>query len=359
MRIFDQYMARRFTQPFLFGLGIFSLLIFLGDLFDKMPKLIKSSASLWVIVQWLWLDVPYWAIRVIPMATLLATLYAVTSFIRSGEWIAMQASGLEPRRILRPLLMMSAIVTGLSFAAQETILPACYSRAEHLWRDQIHPEWEWDTYQDVMLVAGPGLFLTAAKFTVKDGKIVWPVLDYYRNGRIAQQVVAKEAQWDGAAHRWVFMDAVTRQFKPDGVGIEETRSSRLVTEIETPPKELVPRSKDPDSMSLAETLKYLRQVRMLGGSSREAWTAFYAKIAYPFSNLILCALGVPIALKLRRSSKVLSFGAALALSFLYLWVMEMGRALGVAGRLPEPIGAWMANVLFGGAAYWAQRRVEF
>jgi len=358
VRIFDRYMAKRFLQPFLFGLGIFALLIFLGDLFDKMPRLLKSSASIWVIVQWLWLDVPYWAIRVIPMATLLATLYAVTSFLRSGEWIAVQASGFEPRKFLRPLLLMAAAVTAFSFAAQETILPACYSRAQKLWRDQIHPEWEWDKYENVMLVAGPGLFLTAGTFLVKDGRIVWPVLDYYQDGRISKQIVAKEANWDGGAGRWVFVEAVERDFKVGETAAEEKRFDRLVSDMQNPPRTLVPRSKNPDEMSLAETLKYLRQVRTFGGSSREAWTAFYAKIAYPFSNLILCALGVPIALKLRRSSKALSFGAALALSFLYLWVMEMGRALGVAGRLPEPVGAWMANILFGGVAYWAQRHVE-
>lgn len=351
-------MAKRFLQPFLFGLGVFSLLIFLGDLFDKMPRLLKSPASLWTIIQWLWLDVPYWAIRVIPMATLLATLSAVTGFIRSGEWIAVQASGIEPRRFMRPLLLMAALVAAFSFVAQETILPACFSRAQRLWREKIHPEWEWDRYQDVLLVPGPGLFLTVGVFTVKDGRMLWPILDYYQEGRIAKQIVAKEARWDAVAGRWVFFDAVERDFKLGETGAEEKRFDRLLSDMESPPKALVPRSKDPDTMSLVETLKYLRQVRTLGGSSHEAWTAFYAKLAYPFSNLILCALGIPIALKLRKSNKALSFGAALALSFLYLWFMEMGKDLGAAGRIPEPIGAWMANVVFGGAALWAQRHLE-
>src|SRR5258708_264937 len=81
VKIFDRYMARRFLKPFFFGLGVFALLIFLGDLFDKMPQLLKSQASLWVILQYLWLEVPYWAVEIIPMATLLATLFAVTGFI--------------------------------------------------------------------------------------------------------------------------------------------------------------------------------------------------------------------------------------------------------------------------------------
>ena len=97
MKIFTLYMARKFFKPFLFGLGLFALLIFLGDMFDKMNYLFKTKASLWVVFQYLWLEVPYWTIRVIPMATLLATLVAITGFVQSGEWIAAQASGFKTR----------------------------------------------------------------------------------------------------------------------------------------------------------------------------------------------------------------------------------------------------------------------
>lgn len=358
IKIFDRYIVLRFIKPFVFGVGVFSLLIFLADCFDKMPQLLRSPAPLWVIMEWLWLDVPYWTVRIIPMATLLATLFAVTGFVRSGEWIAVQASGFEPKLFLRPMLMMAIVVTMMSFIAQETILPICYRRAQFLWRDQIHPEWEWDKYQDVMLVAGPGLFITAQVFFVKKGQMVWPVLDYYREGRIERQIVAKEADWDSDADRWIFLRGTERSFRADETVQEEKEFVRSVSDLDSPPKALIPRNKNPDEMSLVETLKYLRRVRILGGSSREAWTALYSKIAYPFSNLILCALGIPLALKLRRSSKIFSFGAALVLSFFYLWVMEMGRALGVTGRVPALIGAWTANIVFGALAYWAHRHSE-
>ena len=42
---------------------------FLGDTFDKMNYIAKSKAPLGIILECLWLGVPYWAIRVIPMAT--------------------------------------------------------------------------------------------------------------------------------------------------------------------------------------------------------------------------------------------------------------------------------------------------
>ena len=81
-----------------------------------------------------------------------------------------------------------------------------------------------------------------------------------------------------------------------------------------------------------------------------------AKVAYPFTNLIICALGIPIALRLRKSSRVVAFCAALGLSFLFLWMMEIGRTLGVSGRLPPLAAAWLANAGFGALSVFLIRR---
>ena len=357
MKIFHRYMARRFLQPFLFGLGMFALLIFLGDVFDKMPKLLKSHAPFGVILQYLWLEVPYWTIRVIPMATLVATLVAVTTFVASGEWAAVQAAGFETRAFLRPLIVMALCIMMGSFIVQETALPWCYARAQTLWRDRIHPEWEWDKYPDVILTGGEGQFITARMFFPKEGRMERPVMDYYVDGTIQRQLDAQEAVWDASAKRWVFRKGVERVF-PHGIDHRETPFASLPSDLGTPPLTLVPRNRNPDEMSLLETWRYLRQVRFLGASPREAATAIHMKLAYPFANLIVCLLGIPIALRLRRSNRAVSIGLALAVSFLYLWFLEMGKTLGNAGRLPPALAAWLPNILFLSLSGWLHRKAH-
>ena len=44
------------------------------------------------------------------------------------------------------------------------------------------------------------------------------------------------------------------------------------------------------------------------------------------------------------------------ISFSYLWFMEVGRAMGVAGTLPAWAAAWSADALFGAAAVVLIRR---
>ncbi len=354
MRIYTRYMVGRFVKPFAFGLGLFAVLIFLGDTFDKMNPIMRSHASLLTILECLWLGVPYWAVRVIPMATLLATLVAIGGFVQSGEWLAAQSCGIETKRFWIPVLGCALAVSVLAFAAQETVMPAAWARSRRLWREKVHPEWEWTKYQNVALLGGADQFIQAWLFLPKEGKLERPILETMGDRGVERQLDAKYAFWDPARGLWVFHEGVEREFASSGV--VETPFQAKVSDLDASPLDLVPRATNSDELTMREALAYSRRVGRFGGSPREYEVAAMAKLAYPFTNLIICALGIPIALRLRKSSRVVSFCAALALSFVFLWMMEVGRTLGVSGRLPPLAAAWMANAGFGALALFLIRR---
>ncbi|MBI3299754.1 MAG: LptF/LptG family permease [Elusimicrobia bacterium] len=346
MRIFTRYVGRAFLGPFLFGLGVFALLAFLGDLFDKMGRLATSAASIPVILQYLALQLPYWAVRIVPMATLLASLFAVSSFVSSGELTAVQAAGVEGRSFFVPLIWAAALVAGLAFAAQESVLPACFARSQMLWRERIHPVWEWDRYHDAVLVPGADRLVSATLFVVKDGTLERPVLDDFSVGRLRREVDAEKARWDPAKGLWVFEKGVSRAFDARG-GLESERTfESWDSDLRSSPRQLAPTTKSAEEMSLKETLAEIRRYEDRGRSTRPLWTAFHQKLAYPFTNVVLCALGLPIALRLRRAPRAVSFAAALTVGFVYLWFLEMGWHLGKSGRLPPAVAAWSPNLVF-------------
>ncbi len=348
MTIFTRHMLGRFFKPFLFGLGLFAVLIFLGDTFDKMNYIVKSKAPLGIIFECLWLGVPYWAIRVIPMATLMATLVAMSGFVQSGEWLATQACGLETRRFWLPILYGSLAVALAAFAAQETVMPIAWARSQRLWHERVHPEWEWSRYSDVVFAVGETHFVQAKLFVPAAGKLERPILDRLDGADVSEQLDAAWAVWDPAARRWVFHKGVERTFGPEGA-VEKSFDAK-VSDLDAPPMELIPRPRSPDEMTLREVLSYARRVGRFGGSPREYLVAAQSKLAYPFANVVVCAIGIPIALRLRRSSRVVSFCVALGVSFAYLWLMEVGRALGVGGDLSPWAGAWAANMGFAALA---------
>ncbi len=355
VKIFTRYVGKAFFGPFLFGLGVFALLAFLGDLFDKMGRIATSAASAAVIAEYMGLQLPYWMVRIVPMATLLATLFAVTAFVRSGELTAVQAAGYEGRRFFRPLYGAAALVALAAFIAQETLLPACFSRSQTLWRERIHPVWEWDRYHDPVLVPSQDRLISTTLFTVKEGTMDRPVMDDFSAGRLVREIDAEKARWDGARGLWTFERGVERGFDGAGGLASERPFEAWDSDLRAPPRSLAPTTKTAEEMSLAETLAEIRRWEERGRSTRPLWTAFHQKLAYPFTNIVLCALGLPIALRLRRAPKTFAFAAALSVGFVYLWFLEMGWHLGKSGRLPAPAAAWGPNLAFAALAYALHR----
>lgn len=357
MKIFTKYMTEKFLGPFLFGLGTFALLVFLGDLFDKMNKLTTSLASPGVIMEYLLLQVPYWTIRIVPVATLLAALFTVTGFVSSGEFVAVQAAGFSARRMFRPLLWMSVLIGVCSFAAQETILPASFSRSQDLWRYEIHPER--GAHRDAIYVVGRDRILTASQFLTQEGRLERVVMDDYTSRGLRRQLDARMAHWDPKKGLWRFEDGVERSFDAEtGEVASEVSFESMDSDLTTPPKRLKPRKQKIDTMSIFQLRKHIERLKRLGRPTHRARTGMHAKFAYPFTNLILCALGIGVALRMRHVGRPFVFASALIVSFFYIWLIEVGWHLGKAGRLSPIFASWIANVCFGSLSVWLYRGID-
>ena len=350
-------MASKFLGPFFFGLGVFALLVFMGDLFDKMHKIATSPAPPGVIVEYLLLQVPYWTVRIVPMATLLAALFAVSGFVRSGEFVAVQAAGFDVGRFFRPLLWMASGIALCSFIAQETILPASFARSQFLWNFEIHPDQ--GAHQDAIYVLSPDRILTAGQFMADRGRLERVVLDDYSSRGLREQLDAVRARWSPERGLWIFENGIRRSFDPKtGALAKEIPFEFYDSDLKTDPKLLKPRKHSPDTMSYMEMKEYVAELKSIGQPTHRALTGMYAKIAYPFTNLILCALGIAVALRMREASRPLVFAAALAVSFFYIWLIELGWYLGKAGRIPPLPAVWIANICFGSLAFWLYRRTD-
>ena len=127
------------------------------------------------------------------------------------------------------------------------------------------------------------------------------------------QLDAREAVWNADSGRWDFFSGVERTFAKGSV--RETAFTKMESDLTVPPRSLIPRTRNPDEMSSRETRAYAERMAHLGVSARELRVAAYTKVAYPFTNIVICALGTPVALRLRRAGKVSALFAALLVSF--------------------------------------------
>src|ERR1700704_6657927 len=103
MRLFDRYIVRNFSQPFVYCvLGFLSIwLIF--DISDNSSTIFDERAPFMLVAKFYWTQIPQVLVILLPVALLLALLFALGRMSRANEIVSMLTAGIGLIRVLTPL----------------------------------------------------------------------------------------------------------------------------------------------------------------------------------------------------------------------------------------------------------------
>jgi lipopolysaccharide export system permease protein len=100
VRLLSRYLLRQLAAPFLFGLGALTSLMLLSQIAKKFGALVGKGLPWRVIGEVFALSLPFIIAMTLPMAVLLAVLYAFSHLAADNEITAMRASGISVYQIL-------------------------------------------------------------------------------------------------------------------------------------------------------------------------------------------------------------------------------------------------------------------
>ena len=163
--------------------------------------------------------------------------------------------------------------------------------------------------------------------------------------------------WIDSLSIWQIHQPVVRTFS-NGV---ETRQvlTRIDTALTILPRDLARTERDVESMTIPAAARYIRDIKRSGaGGLGRTQVGYYAKFAWPFANLILVLIGMPLAAIRRRGGQAMQIGIGLFVAFLYLTVQKITEPLGYTGVLPPSVAVWLPHVLFLAAAVFLLVRVR-
>src|SRR4030095_11934515 len=115
MRILDRYVMRQVLMPFALGLLVFTFLFIIPELMRYAESYISKGAPTLVIIRLVIALVPMALGLTIPMSLLLGLLVTFRRLVTDREFVAMQACGVSPMRLMRPvgvLAVAGCIATG-------------------------------------------------------------------------------------------------------------------------------------------------------------------------------------------------------------------------------------------------------
>ena len=127
MKIISKYLLREHVGPFLFAATALTSLMLLQYIARRFGDLVGKGLGWQVITEFFVLSLPFTIAMTMPMAVLVAVLYAFSRLASENEITALKAGGVSMRRLLIPVLIAA---TGLAFVMlgfNDQVLP----RANH------------------------------------------------------------------------------------------------------------------------------------------------------------------------------------------------------------------------------------
>lgn len=346
MKILYRYIFIRFWAPFFGGLGIFVAMILFASLIDKLNVFIKSDENVFVFLKYIVLQIPYFAVQSIPIATLLAVLFSLRTFISRGEWKAGLAGGFNPISMLVPVLFCSFVVVIFHSVVQEIVVPPFYKYSAHLYREKFEQraDRKKTVRSNISFTVGNDSFISARIFDLKHRIMENVILDIYENEKLSLEVHADKAYWDDGIKRWVFTHGILRKYtdkKPVSENFKDWRS-----DISIEPKNLVLDTLIPEGISLKNLSKRIKRLKIIGASVVNEKILYYSKISWCLSNLVMAMIGIVFIFLIPQTGKLLNFGFALFFGFFFWAVMLFGESLGRAEIISPVIAGFGPLVLF-------------
>lgn len=369
--IMDRYLASELLPTFLFGVGAFSSIgVTIDSVFDLVRKIVESGLPIGVALKVFLLKFPNFIVLAFPMATLLSTLMTYSRLSSESELIALRGCGVSVYRMVLTAVVMSFLVTGMTFIFNEQIAPAAnYQASVTLDRafksdkpkfkqeNIFYPEYRYIEQKDGSKEKILSRLFYADKF---DGKLMkgLTIIDRSQKG-LNQIVVAESAQWNPSQNVWDFYNGTIYLVAPDRSYRNILRFEKQQLQLPRTALDMAQRSRDYGEMNIAQSLEQL-ELERLGGDEqkiRKLEVRIQQKISLPFVCVVFGLVGSAMGTIPQRTGRATSFGVSVIIIFTYYLFYFITGALAQAEILSPFLGAWLPNFVFLGIGIFLLRRV--
>jgi len=375
MRLLDRYLLRELLVPLGYCLCGFLLFWITSDLFVTLEDFQKAGLGVRDIVDYYLVVLPEFLVLVLPIALLLALLYALTNHARHQEITAIRAAGVSLWRLALPYLGVGLLMSLVLFLANELLVPQAEEKSQAILKrhQPFNPNAPGrNEYRNLYFEnTRDGRRWRIGAFNSETGEMIEPgVYPVESGGSKPWELRAERArQVDGV---WTFYNVLVLKEAPDtnAPPIPSLRTNVLaVPEFLETLEEINSEIKIRDSMSLRAAKKadvpiedILNYLRLHPNPSRSDWywlhTKLQGRLAAPWTCVVVVLVAIPFGASGGRRIVYVGVASSIVICFGYFVLQQVGLALGTSGRIEPWLAAWFPNMSFGLAGLWMTARVR-
>jgi lipopolysaccharide export system permease protein len=162
VKILHRYVLKEHVGPLTFALTALTSILLLQYIGKHFGELVGKGLPTMVIAEFFGLSVPLTVALTLPMAVLVATLYAFSRLAAENEITALKASGVSLVSVLQPVLWAALGVTVVMIGFNDQVLPRANHRLAVLQRDIAQKKPTFGLREQVINEVSPGKFYLRA-----------------------------------------------------------------------------------------------------------------------------------------------------------------------------------------------------
>ena len=368
MRLLDRYLLRELLVPLGYCLSGFLIFWISFDLMSELSGFQEDHVGAQQIVWYYLYKAPELLVVVLPVALLLALLYAITNHARHHELTAMRAAGISLARLSVPYLWVGFACSLILLGLNEFWVPlgddaAHVAIAQTSSPAQPSPHWVKNLH---FRNARDGRIWNIGGFNTLTYELEHPQVEWTMPDR-STRLIARWGVWTNEC--WVFLDVQEILSFPGKEGDfpgTQTNELRLCEFSETPEqiKSEIKisrltnyRTAKDVQLSIGEILNYLRLHPDLNARDQALLqTKLQERLAAPWTCLVVVLIALPFGAASPRRNTFAGVASSLVICFCFFILLRFGLALGTGGYIPSWVAAWLPNGLFAAVGLWMTQR---
>lgn len=357
IRRIDWYIIRKFIGTYIYSIALIIAIAIVFDFNENLSKFTEYHAPARAIIFDYYANfIPYYSNLFSPLFVFIAVIFFTSKLAGNSEIIAMLASGISFKRLMRPYMLSCVLIASLSYYLSAYVIPhgtVIRQNFESLYRNSKKRT----AADNVQLQVGKGVIAYIQHYDNKTKRGYGFSLDKFENKKLVSHMTAMEIQYDTIAdskYHWNVTGWKIRQLK--GLREHITSGADLDTLIQMEPTDLVYSKGQQETFTSPELKDYITKQVDRGSSNVVQYQVEYHKrIASSFASFILTIIGFSLSARKRKGGMGLYLGLGLALSSLYIMLQTVSATFAINANAPPILAAWIPNIIFAMVAYFCYR----
>lgn len=356
--LLDWYIIKKFIGTYVFSILLIISIAIVFDFNENLSKFTQYHAP-WraIIFDYYANFIPYYSNLFSPLFVFIAVIYFTSKLAGNSEIIAMMATGISFRRLLRPYMFSCVLIALTTFYLNAYVIPH---------GTVIRQQFENRYRRNKVTNAADNVQIRLSKSTVVymqhyDDQIKRGYgfsLDKFEGKKLVSHMTASDIQYDTIAeskYHWTANNWKVRTLR----GLREKIQMGAVKDTVIPmePADLIYSKGQQETFTSPELKRYISKQTSRGAANVKQYEVEYHKrIAMSFASFILTIIGASLSARKRKGGMGLYLGVGFALSFAYIMLQTVSSAFAVQANMPPPLAAWTPNIIFAVIALFCYRQ---